>query len=288
MDGFLIINKDKNMTSHDVCSKVKRIFGTSKVGHTGTLDPNTTGVLVVAINRATKLMPLLLEHTKEYETTVLLGKSSDTYDITGKILLDEKRPNITNEMIDISLEKLKIQDKQIPPIYSSIKVNGKKLYEYARKNQEVKIEARDIKIYELKRTSDVYYIDGYAYVDLYMMTSKGFYVRSLCKDLGDMLNVPSLMYELNRISSGQFHLNNSVKLNDESILNKVISIEEVFSEAEKIYVNEYMKKLIMNGVVLDERQVKTDKNILVYSNNELIAVYEPVGENEYKPVVIFK
>lgn len=288
MDGFLIINKDKDMTSHDVCSKIKRIFKTAKVGHTGTLDPNTTGVLVVAINRATKLMPLLLEHTKEYETTVLFGKSSDTYDITGKITNEQVVNNITNEMIDLELEKIKNLDTQIPPIYSSIKVNGKKLYEYARKNQEVKIEPRKVTIYELKRTSDVYLVDGYLCVDLYMKTSKGFYVRSLCKDLGDMLNVPSLMLELNRISSGDFHINDSVKLSDEDIFDHVISIEEVFSNNEKLIVNDYIGKLVLNGVVLDERQIKTDKYISVYLNDTLIAIYEPYEVYKYKPVVIFK
>ncbi|MGM9971995.1 MAG: tRNA pseudouridine(55) synthase TruB [Anaeroplasmataceae bacterium] len=287
MDGFIVINKEKGMTSHDVCNKIKKIFSTKHVGHTGTLDPNTTGVLVVAINKACKLMPLLLEHEKEYNTTVLFGKKSDTLDITGNILEDIKCEVIT-EAIDKAIEELKEAKTQIPPIYSSIKVNGKKLYEYARSNKEVKILPREINIYELKRTSDVYSKDGYNCVDLYMKVSKGFYVRSLCRDLGEKLNVPSLMLELDRASSGTFNKDISVKLDDPLITNKVLSIEDVFCNLESIKVNDYMAKLIYNGVVLDERQIKTDKPFKVYNNNKLIAIYEVYKTNCYKPVVIFK
>lgn len=287
MDSFIVIDKPKGLTSHDVCNKLKRIFNTSHIGHTGTLDPNTTGVLVVAINKACKLMPLLLEHTKEYNTTVLFGKSSDTLDITGNIL-EDKKCDIDLNSLDKAILELKEQKYQIPPKYSSIKVNGKKLYEYARAGKEVEIAKRDVTIYSLKRTSDIYEIDGYKCVDLYMKVSKGFYVRSLCRDLGQILGVPSLMAELDRESSGDFNKSMAIKLDDPNILNKTISIKDVFKNLESLTVNDYMKKLILNGVVLDERQIKTDKPFMVYNNDKLIAIYDVYKEFKYKPVVLFK
>ncbi len=287
MDAFVVINKEKGLTSHDVCNRIKKIFNTSHVGHTGTLDPNTTGVLVVAINKACKLMPLLVEHVKEYKTTVLFGMSSDTLDITGNIL-EKKKCDISLELLDKALSELKETKTQIPPMYSSIKVNGKKLYEYARKNQEVKLEPRNIEIYDLKRESDIYEIDGFKCVDIYMKVSKGFYVRSFARDLGEKLNVLSLMYELDRISSGSFTKEMAVSLDDEFIKDKIISIEDVFFNLESIEVSDYMKKMIYNGMVLDERQIKTDKPFKVYHNHKLIAIYEVFKEYTYKPIVVFK
>lgn len=287
MDSFIVINKPKGLTSHDVCNRLKRIFNTSHIGHTGTLDPNTTGVLVVAINKACKLMPLLIEHDKEYNTTVLFGKSSDTLDITGNIL-EDKKCDIDLNSLDKAILELSEQKYQLPPKYSSIKVNGKKLYEYARAGKEVEIAKRAVTIYDLRRTSNIYEIDGYKCVNLYMKVSKGFYVRSLCRDLGQLLDVPSLMLDLDRESSGAFIKDMAVSIDDPDILNKTISIEEVFSDLESLTVNDYMKKLILNGVVLDERQIKTDKPFKVYNNDKLIAIYDIYKEYKYKPVVLFK
>lgn len=288
MDGFLVINKEKGLTSFDVCAKIRKIFNTKSVGHTGTLDPNTTGVLVIAIGSATKLLKLLIEHTKEYNTTVLFGISTDTLDITGNVIEENNNINLTKDLIINKLDELKKETKQIPPMYSAIKVNGKKLYEYARKNIELELEARDITIYDLKSTSDLYKIDGRYAIDLYMKVSKGFYVRSLIRDLGIKLNVPATMYELDRISSGIFNKDMAVSLNNPDILDKVISIDEVFSDLEILHVNDYIKKLVYNGVVLDERQIKTNKPFRVYSNNKLIAIYEPFLEYKYKVVAMFK
>lgn len=289
MDGFLVLNKEKNMTSHDACFKVKRILKIDKCGHTGTLDPNTTGVLVIGINNATKLMPLLNEHDKEYKTTIIFGLSTDTLDITGKVIEEVEIKELDINKIYIVLNELKKQTKQIPPMYSSIKIDGKKLYEYARKGQVIDVPARDINVYDIKAISDLYKIDNKFCIDIYLSVGKGYYVRSFVKDLSDKLGVVATMKELERISCEQFNIKNSFTLdnlrNNEYTL---LSIEEVFSDLEKLVVNDYLAKLVSNGVVLDERQIITEKPFLVYNREKLIAVYDVASTNKYKPLLIIK
>ncbi len=287
MDGFIIINKEKNVTSHTVCHKVERLLNASKCGHSGTLDPNTTGVLVVGVNKGTKLMPYLNEHDKKYVTTIILGQTSDTLDITG--ILSEKVDvsNISNDAIILAINTLSKTTKQIPPMYSSIKIEGKKLYEYARKGVNIDLEPRDINIYaskllEIRKSNDLIEID----IELYV--SKGFYVRSYAKDLGNLLNTKSLMKELNRVECGQFKLNEAYTLND--IFNgnyKILTFEEVFYDFDKLIIKPYLEKLVKNGIILDERQIKTKKPFFVYNENSiLLAIYDSVELYKYKPIVI--
>ncbi|MCR5706548.1 MAG: tRNA pseudouridine(55) synthase TruB [Acholeplasmatales bacterium] len=285
MDGFLIINKDKGITSFGVCNKIKRLTNTKHVGHTGTLDPNTTGVLVVTLGKACKTLPLLIEHTKEYRTTILFGKSSDTLDITGNIV-EDKRVDINKEELLKAIDKVSSQKEQIPPMFSAIKVCGKKMYDLARKGERVELKPRDVRVNSYRIESDLYQIDGYYAIDIYLNTSKGFYVRSFARDLGQELGVPSLMYSLDRLSSGQFRIEDSVKLDDPNLEAHLISIEEVFKDLEKLELNDYFSHLAKNGVVLDSRQIKTDKPFLVYHKDSLIAIYAPVDLYKYKPVII--
>lgn len=285
MDGFLIINKDKGITSFGVCNKIKKITNTKHVGHTGTLDPNTTGVLVVTLGKACKTLPLLLEHKKEYKTTILFGKSSDSLDITGNIL-EDRRVDINKEELLKTISEISKRKTQVPPMFSAIKVDGKKMYDLARKGESVDLLPRDVYINSYKVLSDLYLIDGYYAIDIYLNTSKGFYVRSFARDLGLELKVPSLMYSLDRLSSGDFRIEDSVKLDDLDILNHIISIEDVFKDLEKLEVNDYFAHLAFNGVVLDSRQIKTDKPFLVYNKGKLIAIYAPVDVYKYKPVII--
>ena len=285
MDGFLIINKDKGITSFGVCNKIKRITNTKHVGHTGTLDPNTTGVLVVTLGKACKTLSLLLEHKKEYKTTILFGKSSDSLDITGNIL-EDRRVDINKEELLKAISLISKRKTQVPPMFSAIKVDGKKMYDLARKGESIDLLPRDVYINSYKVLSDLYLIDGYYAIDIYLNTSKGFYVRSFARDLGLELKVPSLMYSLDRLSSGDFRIEDSVKLDDLDILNHIISIEDVFKDLEKLEVNDYFAHLASNGVVLDSRQIKTDKPFLVYNKGKLIAIYAPVDVYRYKPVII--
>lgn len=282
MDGFYIINKPKGITSFGVCNKIKHITGEKHVGHTGTLDPDTTGVLVVGVGKACKLMSLLNEHDKEYETIILLGKSSDTLDISGTII-DDYKTNISNDDIFNAVDALSKKEEQIPPMYSAIKVNGKKMYELAREGKNIELKERNVKVYYYK-IKKICNIDGYQAIDIIIKVSKGFYVRSFARDLGKILGVPSLMYELVRTSAGDFDIRNSIKLEDINI-NDIISIDSMF-DFEKLYANDFIAKLAKNGVTFDERQIITDKPFKIYNNNELIAIYEPVGNNKYKPIVI--
>ena len=282
MDGFFIVNKPKGITSFGVCNKIKHLTGEKHVGHTGTLDPDTTGVLVVGVGKACKLMSLLNEHDKEYETTIMLGKSSDTLDISGNILEDVKT-NISNDNILNAIDSLSKKESQVPPMYSAIKVNGKKMYELAREGKSVELKERNVKIYSYD-VKKIYEIDGYQAIDIRISVSKGFYVRSFARDLGEILGVPSLMYELKRISAGEYNINDSILL-DNIKVEDLISIDLMF-DFEKLYVNDFIAKLAKNGVAFDERQIITDKPFKIFNNNSLIAIYEPVGDKKYKPIVI--
>lgn len=283
MNGFLIINKPAGITSFGVCSKIKKMFNEPHVGHTGTLDPDTVGVLVIALGKACKTMSLLNEHDKEYQTTILFGKSSDTLDASGNIVEDVKVDINKDELIK-ALNILSSSKTQIPPMYSAIKKDGVKMYDLARKGIELELEARNINIYSYD-ASELYEIDGYKAIDVRLSVSKGFYVRSYARDLGKMLGVPSLMYKLTRIKAGNFDIKDSVMLDDIKE-DSVISIDNVFENLEVLEVNDYIAHLVENGVTLDERQIKTKEPFRIKHNGKLIAIYSPISEYKYKPIVI--
>ena len=285
MDGFLIINKDKGITSFGVCNKLKKITNTKHVGHTGTLDPNTTGVLVVLLGKACKTLPLIIEHTKEYKTTILFGKSSDTLDSSGKIL-EDRFVDISKDELLNAIDKVSKYSEQVPPMFSAIKVDGKKMYSLAREGLEIELKPRKVCVNSYKVLSDIYDLDGYKAIDLYLNTTKGFYVRSFIRDVAQILGVPALMQELERISSGNFNIKDSNKLDSPNLLDHIIPIEEVFKNLDKLEVKDYLVPLVKNGVVLDERQIVTDKPFLVYNRGTLLAIYDVVMTNKYKPVVI--
>ena len=286
MNGFFLVDKPEGKTSSNVVLNIKRKLNLKKCGHNGTLDPNTTGLMVVGCNEATKLMKFINEHDKAYITTIVFGYDSNTLDIYGNITEDFKM-DFSNTDLEEALEKIKEQTKQIPPMVSAIKVDGKKLYELERKNINVDIEARDIKIYGITKLSDLKEVDGHLEIDLIINCSKGFYVRSFARDLGAMLGGKAIMKKLRRIRSGNFNIENSIPL-DEISYKHLISIEEMFPDFDRLNVNDYIAKLALNGVVFDERQIKTDKPFYVIHKNEIIAIYEPVDEFKYKPVIIFK
>lgn len=282
MDGFIIINKPIGMSSHDVCFKLRKVYNTKKIGHTGTLDPLATGVLVVAVGKATKLIQYLENQKKTYIAEILFGIDTDTYDILGKIVNKCDEFDINNQIIDFALIELKETKTQIPPIYSAIKVNGKKLYDYALENKEVQIAPRPILIEELERVSD--YKDKLCKVKI--MANKGFYVRSLVHDLGVKLSCYATMKNLERTKAGNFDLSVAKELED--VLNgnnELLSIEETFSYLDRIDVSDYIAKLVKNGVVLDERQYNKKELFRVYNNDKLIAIYAPNEIDRYNLVV---
>ena len=282
MDGFIIVNKPKDMTSHAVCNKIRSIMHTKKVGHSGTLDPLATGVLVVAVGKATKLINYLENQDKTYVAEALFGIQTDSYDILGNVLNKDDLSNPTDSEIDTQLEILKGSETQIPPIYSAIKVNGKKLYDYAKNGEMVEILPRKIKIHSLKRVSNI--IDKK--VSIEVSANKGFYVRSLINDLGTMLNTYAVMSNLIRTKAGKYDISISQTLEEIKENGPIIhSIEDTFSHLKRIDVNNYMAKLVLNGVILDERQFSLNEMFKIYHNDKLIAIYEPFDDKKYKLVI---
>ena len=282
MDGFIIVNKPKDMTSHAVCNKIRSVMHTKKVGHSGTLDPLATGVLVVAVGKATKLINYLENQDKTYVAEALFGIQTDSYDILGNVLNKDDLSNPTDSEIDTQLEILKQSESQIPPIYSAIKVNGKKLYDYAKNGEMVEILPRKIKIHSLKRVSNI--IDKK--VNIEVSANKGFYVRSLINDLGISLNTYAVMSNLIRTKAGKYDISISQTLEEIKENGPIIhSIEDTFSHLKRIDVNDYMAKLVLNGVILDERQFNLNEMFKIYHNDKLIAIYEPFDDKKYKLVI---
>lgn len=271
MNGIILINKEKEYTSHDVVAIVKKITG-EKVGHTGTLDPNATGVLPLLVGKATLISKYLINHDKVYIATLKLGTKTDTADGEGKVLeeVDIKSLNISKEDIEKALKDIIGKQEQYPPMYSAIKVNGKKLYEYARKGQEVEIKPRTIEIYDCKFVD---YNKQEAEIVFEISCSKGTYIRTVCENVSEKLNTIGYMKELKRIQVGEFSIKNSYMLNEikentESIEKFLISIEDLFKNAENIQLTDKELQLFLNGVKL---KVQKDDGIFkVYNNNVFI------------------
>lgn len=271
MDGVLIINKPKGFTSHDVVNVLRKALNTKKIGHTGTLDPNATGVLPILIGTATKISKYLIEHDKTYIATVKLGEKTDTGDGEGNIIeKDLNFQNISCKQIRDVLKTFIGKQKQIPPMYSAIKINGKKAYEYARKGQAVELEPRDIEIYS---TNLIKAEDKEITFEVYC--SKGTYIRTLCEDIAKKLGTIGYMKELTRTSVNEFKLENAVtidqiKENSLIVNEKIISIETIFENKEKINLNDRKKELFLNGGRLTFE--KPNDIYRIYNNSEFIGL----------------
>ena len=285
MDGILVINKEKGCTSREVVNKVGRILKTKKVGHTGTLDPIATGVLVLCIGKALKVVELLMDHDKEYIAKFKLGIDTDTLDITGKILNTSDK-KVTKEEILYVLNKFKGLIKQEVPKYSAVKVKGKKLYEYARSNIEVKLPIREVNIYKLDLLD---YNEENMEGTIICSVSKGTYIRSLIRDIGCCLGTYATMTELKRTKLGIYDINNSYTLSDiENGKYKLFDIKDIYPQTKKIIItDEHLLKKIKNGMVLDKFYEGKDKMILDKDEN-LIAIYtECDDKNKVKPWKMF-
>lgn len=249
MNGIIVINKEKNYTSHDVVAKLKKKLNISKVGHTGTLDPNATGVLPILIGKGTKFSKYLINHDKIYEVELELGKKTDTADIEGKVIEEENvdEKYIKENLLQV-LESFVGKQEQIPPMYSAIKKNGKKLYEYARAGAKVEVEPRKIEIYNIKLIE--YDTNTVRFV---VSCSKGTYIRSLCEDIAEKLNTVGYMKNLKRLQVGEFNIKDSVYIDDvnlENINNYLITLEDLLKETPEFNLNAKKLNLFLNGVQL--------------------------------------
>lgn len=276
MNGIILINKEKEYTSHDVVYKIKKLLN-EKVGHTGTLDPMATGVLPLLVGKGTLCSKYLINHDKIYKVKLELGKKTATADIEGEIIEEKKvsKDTFEKDNIEKTFETFIGKQQQIPPIYSAIKVNGKKLYEYARKGQEVKIEPRDIEIYYMKLLN----IDEEnLQIEFEVSCSKGTYIRSLCEDIAGKLGTVGFMKELQRIKVGEFELKDTVTIKDieENIENEeffekhFISIEKLFKNKDKIELNNRKLELFLNGVKLSTE--KANEVYRIYNDSEFVGI----------------
>ncbi len=291
MNGILVINKDSKMTSHDVVNQIRKIFNTKKVGHLGTLDPLATGVLLVCLNEATKIGPFVDHLTKTYLATICLGKSSDTFDLEGNITEEVSIDKVDEKKVDEVLKNFQGSYLQTPPIFSAIKVNGKKLYEYARANEKVEIPKRNVEIYSIKRVSDFSYRNHCCYFDIEVAVSSGTYIRSLCYDIGQALQIPALMAYLCRTRVGKFRIDDAYKIDD--VINqkyKLYNMLDLLDDYPIIDDNKfsilakYGRKISLE--IVKAKLGENPKRFIIKDNDKLIAIYELVN-NIYRAVRVW-
>ena len=281
MDGIVIINKPKQQTSHDIVRKAKKILN-EKVGHTGTLDPNATGVLPLLIGKGTELSKYLINHDKTYEAILQLGEKRDTGDVEGKIIEQKNvtEKSLNTENINSVFKTLIGKQEQIPPIYSALKVNGKKLYEYARNGENVKIEPRQIEIYSLELLN----VDNInKTIHFKVECSKGTYIRTLIDDIGKKLGCGACMLSLKRTRVGQFEIDDSLTLNQISALllkgelgEYIIAADDVF-DYPKLSVDSEYNKLLYNGNKLPVDAVREIERTLTQQAEQKYRIYDENG-----------
>lgn len=275
IDGLLIFDKEKGITSHDLVYKVRKKLGIKKVGHTGTLDPMATGVLVISIGKGTKTSDYILSSDKVYEAKIKLGVLTDSYDITGKIL-EEEDVNFTEEEIKDALIKLTGKISQRPPIYSALKVNGKKLYEYAREGKDVEIKKRDVEIYKIELLD----FNGKDEFTILTKVSKGTYIRSLANDLGRSLGTFGTLTELRRTRSGSFKIEDAIKVSDfersslDEIKDKILPMDLALIDFKRIDIpKSFCEKFIM-GQFYKLKEKLNYENYRVYSDDKFLGIGE--------------
>lgn len=274
MNGILLVNKSASWTSQDVCAKLKGLLHTKKIGHTGTLDPFAEGLLVLTIGKGTKIGQFIEGLTKTYIAKLSLGKATDTLDLTGNIIETKDVPNLTKIQIKEVLTSFKGIQKQMPPKYSAIKINGKRLYEYARENIDVEIKEREIEIFDIELID---YVDNE--ITFIARVSKGTYIRTLASDIANKLNTVGHLKELIRTKVGNYDIKNAKKI-DEINENDVISLFDALSFLKQIKVNDDYVKKIKDGyrLFLD---IKEDMVLITDNNDYPLAIYKRKEGNTF-------
>ena len=303
INGVINIYKIKGFTSHDVVAKLRGIVRQKKIGHTGTLDPDATGVLPVCLGSATKLCDMLTDKAKEYIAKVRLGVTTDTQDMTGTIL-SEKNVDVTEEQVTMAIQAFVGDYEQIPPMYSALKVNGKKLYELAREGKEIERKARPVTIHYIEILEM-----SLPEITIKVGCSKGTYIRTLCHDLGEKLGCGAAMASLERTKSGQFTKETAITLaeleekvrdagekREEMIQSMVIPVEDMFSDYEKLWLLPQWERLIQNAFeeknlrkefLTKDRMDKANYRIYI-GENTFMGVYEyRKEERKFYPVKMF-
>ncbi len=286
MNGILALWKPKGFTSHDCVMKIRRIYQTKKVGHTGTLDPEVEGVLPICIGQATKIVPFLTDTTKTYIAEVMIGISTETEDAHGEIVEEKalEQP-LTEEMILEVLESFKGEITQIPPMYSAVKVNGRKLYEYARANQTVERPERKVQIYEIEKLEN---IDSPTNFKIKVVCGKGTYIRTLCVDIGKKLGYPAHMAELERTGTGSINQEDTVTFEQleamkdiDELTAQLLPITAGIDHLDCLFVDDDTKQRVQFGQKLPKpaQIMKTDPFAVMYGE-KLLAIYQTHPEDE--------
>ena len=285
-NGVIIVNKEKGFTSHDVVAKLRGILKQKKIGHTGTLDPDATGVLPVCLGHATKLCDMLTDKDKTYETVMLLGKVTDTQDISGQVLEEcdtdslRQSGNLDDSKIMEVINSFVGDYNQIPPMYSALKVNGKKLYELAREGIEIERKPRPVKIIAIDNVRI-----EYPRVYMTVSCSKGTYIRTLCHDIGQKLSCGACMEELKRTKVSTFGIEDSLTLSEissivestEGISSKLISVETIFEMYPKIITIEKYDRMLYNGNSVAPFMLDTTENV-VLEDDKRYRMYDSIGQ----------
>ncbi len=296
LNGVIIVNKEKDFTSHDAVAKLRGILKQKKIGHTGTLDPQAEGVLPVCLGNATKLCDILTDKKKEYVATLLLGVATDTQDMTGTV--QKKAPVTASEaQVKEAVASFMGKSMQLPPMYSALKVNGKKLYELAREGKEVERQPRPIEIYELEILSM-----ELPEVKLRVLCSKGTYIRTLCADIGEKLGCGGAMKSLLRTRVGDFYLKDARTLSqieeirDRGALSEiVVPVDEIFFRLQKLHIRPEYAALLENGntcfpeAAREVISAKDGERFLMYhTNGAFYGIYEyTAAEKLLKPYKMF-
>ena len=274
MNGVIIVDKQKGKTSFDEIRDIRKTYNIKKVGHAGTLDPMATGVLIILVGETTKLSDYLMNHDKEYIATLKLGKKTDTGDSEGTIIEEKEIPNLCKENVQNVLNTFIGKSKQIPPMYSAIKVNGKKLYELAREGKEIERQERKIEIYSLEIIKLIEENKKIAEIEFKVNCSKGTYIRTLCEDIAEKLGTCGYMKELRRTRVGRFTLNDK---------DKFITLEEIMEDKESYSLDDEKLKKIINGVKISTNL--KDGFVKLYHNQKFIGLGE-VENNKLKRKII--
>lgn len=293
MNGVINVYKEKGFTSQDVVAKLRGILKQKKIGHTGTLDPDAEGVLPICVGNATKLFDILTDRTKEYETVLLLGKTTDTQDISGNVLSEsDSYKDLSVKEIEDTILSFLPGYEQIPPMYSALKVNGKKLYELAREGKTIERTPRHVDIDNIEIT-DI----SLPRITMKLSVSKGTYIRTICNDIGEKLKCGGLMESLLRTKAGSFLIDSSLKLSeieairDEGKIDDIlIKVDDLF-DYEKLHMKSNSDKSVHNGNIFNVYDTVENKkikgNVLVYdSGNMFVGIYT-YSEGKYKPFKMF-
>lgn len=277
MNGIILINKEKNITSRDVVNKISKKLNTKKVGHAGTLDPLATGLLVIGVGSGTKILELLTLDTKEYIATVKIGLETDTLDITGNVISSINDYKLTKEELEETLLSFVGTYNQTVPKYSAVKINGKKLYDYARNNIDIELPKRLVTIYNIELLD--FKKDEFTFK---VLVSKGTYIRSLIKDIGKKLNILMTMKDLIRTKSGKFLLEDSSLIDSP----KIIKIEDALDFKKVTITDSKLLKRIKNGNSISLPNINDLYITLLDENNNLMAIYK-YNDFEYVAFKVF-